>query len=105
MKSIDIGDRVTITGVGTGIDGIVFDLPSRSKAVVAVVDPGRGPLFRTVDPKSLTERQQEGSQDQALRLLIRRTPSSKHGTARGGVTGRRASAGFTRGATHRPTGR
>lgn len=105
MAPLEIGDRVTVAGAGTSIDGILFDLPSRSKAVVAVVDPGRGPRFRTVDPKTLTERSEDGPQDQALRLLIRRTPSPERGTARGGTTGQRDSAGFTRGAAHRPTGR
>lgn len=106
MESIEIGDRVTVTGPsGPGIDGIVFDLPSRSKAVVAVIDAARGPVFRTIDPKRLTERPQEGAQDHALRLLIRRTPAPAHGAGRGGATGQRNAPGFTRGATHRPTGR
>src|ERR1700761_1221175 len=101
MELIDVGDRVTITGDGRDVDGIVFDFPSRSKAVVAVIDPGRGPRFRTGDPKRLTGRPQDGPQDQALRLLIRRTPSPARRTARDATTGQRDSAGFTRGAAHR----
>lgn len=87
------------------VDGLVFDTPSRSKVVVAVVDPSRGPMFQTVHPATLTEREQEGPQDPALRSLVRRTPSPVHNPARGGAAGRKGSAGFTRRATHRPTGR
>lgn len=105
MEPQEIGDRVMITGIEPAMDGILFDRPSRSKAVVAVVDPVRGPVFRTLDPKTLKKRSQDGPQDQALRLLIRRTPSPARGATRGGATGLRGSAGFTRGATHRPTGR
>jgi hypothetical protein len=99
------GDLVRLAGGGPALDGIVFDTPSRSKVVVAVVDLARGPVFRTVHPETLTGREQEGSDDQALRLLIRRTPPPVHTAARGGVTGRKGSVGFTRGAAHRPTGR
>jgi hypothetical protein len=105
VESIAIGDLVSVAGVGAAVDGVVFDRPSRAKVVVAVVDPGRGPVFRTVHPDALTGREQAGSDDQALRLLIRRTPQPVHVAARDGVTGRKGSAGFTRGATHRPTGR
>ncbi len=45
----------------------VFDTPSRSKVVVAVVDPGRGPVFRTVHPDTLTEREDEAR----IKALIR----------------------------------
>ena len=105
METTAIGDLVSVAGAGAPRDGIVYDTPSPSKVVVAVVDPRRGPGFRTVHPKTLTEREKEGSHDPALRLLIRRTPPPGHGAARAGVTGRKGQAGFTRGATHRPTGR
>src|SRR5690348_13173685 len=104
METVAIGDLVSVAGVGAPRDGIVYDTPSPSKVVVAVVDPRRGPGFRTVDRKTLTEREKEGSHDPALRLLIRRTPPAGHGTPRVGGTGRKGRAGFTRGATHRPTG-
>jgi hypothetical protein len=105
VETVAIGDLVSVAGSGPALDGIVYDTPSHSKVVVAVVDPRRGPGFRTVHPKSLTEREKEGSHDPALRLLIRRTPPPAHGAARGGVTGRKGRAGFTRGATHRTTGK
>jgi hypothetical protein len=100
-----IGDLVTINGDGAALDGIVFDTPSRLKVVVAVVDPGRGPGFRTVHPGTLSGREREGADDAALRLLIRRTPPPVRGTARGGAGVRKGAAGFTRGASHRSTGR
>jgi hypothetical protein len=105
MDPIAIGDLVTVAGAGPDLDGIVFDTPSRTKVVVAVVDPSRGPVFRSVNPDALTEREQQGSQDPALKLLIRRTPVPTHSAARAGAIGRKGSAGFTRGASHRPTGR
>ena len=87
------------------VDGVVFDTPSRTKVVVAVVDPARGPMFQTVHPDAVSPRELEGPQDPALRSLIRRTAPPNHGTARGGAGGGKGSAGFSRRATHRPTGR
>src|SRR3954467_8691869 len=55
------------------VDGIVFDTPSKSKVTVAVMDPARGPVFRTVNADALTERTEAGPDDRALSLLIRRT--------------------------------
>ncbi|MGH2863148.1 MAG: hypothetical protein ACRDLT_16840 [Solirubrobacteraceae bacterium] len=106
METLAIGDLVRVsTGSDPVLDGIVFDTPSRLKVVVAVVDPGRGPGFRTVHRGALTEREKEGSDDPALRLLIRRTQPPVHGATRGGVNARKGAAGFTRGASHRSTGR
>jgi hypothetical protein len=106
MESVSPGELVKVAGAGPDLDGIVFDTPSGSKVVVAVMDPSRGPLFRTVSPGSLTERADDGEHDRALRLLIRRTPAPVHGAARGGGAGARGrSAGYKRGAAHRPTGR
>ncbi|MGA2319644.1 MAG: hypothetical protein ABSG95_02720 [Solirubrobacteraceae bacterium] len=108
MESTSAGELVKIAGGGPELDGVVFDMPSRSKVVVAVVDPGRGPVFRTVHPRTLTERTQEGPDDRALRLLIRRTPSPVHGAAGGGVAAGRGNPGHTRGTRgtmHRTTGR
>jgi hypothetical protein len=101
----EIGELVKVAGVGPALDGIVFDTPSRTKVVVAVVDPDRGPGFRTVHPKTLTQREQEGPDDRALRLLVRRTPAPVHGAARGSAAGRQARSGFQRGTAHRPTGK
>jgi hypothetical protein len=105
MKLASAGELVKVADGSAELDGIVFDTPSNSKAVVAVVDPVRGPLFRTVNPNTLTERGEAGPNDHALRLLIRRTPPPAH-SAPGGTTraGQRRS-GFTRGTSHRPTGR
>jgi hypothetical protein len=101
----ETGDLVTINGDGAPLDGIVFDTPSRLKVVVAVVDPGRGPRFRTVHPGSLTKREREAPDDAALRLLIRRTPPPVRSAAHGGTGLGKGAAGFTRGASHRSTGR
>jgi hypothetical protein len=104
MKLADAGELVKVADGGAELDGIVFDTPSSSKVIVAVVDPTRGPLFRTVNPNTLMERAKEGPDDRALRLLIRRTPPPSHGAPGATRSGQRRS-GYTRGATHRPTGR
>ncbi|HEV7806131.1 MAG TPA: hypothetical protein VGO80_09945 [Solirubrobacteraceae bacterium] len=105
MKPPRAGELVTI-GTGTSrLDAIVFDTPSRSKVVVAVVDSARGPVMRTVHPDTLSERTAAGPGDQALRLLARRTPPPVHGAARGGAGIGHGRSGHTRGATHRTTGR
>ncbi|MEA2466067.1 MAG: hypothetical protein QOJ57_193 [Thermoleophilaceae bacterium] len=105
MDSADTGELVKVATGGPELDGIVFDHPSRSKVVVAVVDPTRGPVLRTFNPNALTERTEEGPDDRALRLLVRRTPPPARGGTRGGVSGGRARPGHARGAMHRPTGK
>jgi hypothetical protein len=100
-----IGELVRVASGGPELDGIVFDIPSRSKVVVAVVDPGRGPVFRTVHPRALTGRTEEGPDDRALHLLIRRTQSTVHGTSTGRGRGGRGRPGHTHPPTHRTTGR
>jgi len=105
MEQTRARELVTVADGGPERDGIVFDRPSRSKVVVAVVARGRGPVFRTVHPKTLTERTEEGPDDRALQLLLRRTPPPVHGAARGGAGGGHGRAGHTRGASHRTTGR
>jgi hypothetical protein len=105
VEKLAIGDLVHVAGSGSVLDGIVFDTPSRLKVVVAVVDPGRGPGLRTVQRETLTERETEGSDDRALRLLIRRTQPPARGGARSVINVRKAAAGFSRGASHRSTGR
>ena len=99
------GDLVTVAAGTAELDGLVFDTPSSSKAVVALVDPARGPVFRTVDQKALTIRTAEGRHDRALRLLVKRTPPPVHGAARGATPGGHGHSGHTRGAAHRTTGR
>jgi hypothetical protein len=105
MKPTRVGELVRVASGGPELDGIVFDTPSSSKVVVAVVDPGRGPVFRTVHPKTLTERTEEGPHDRALRLLVRRTPPPVHGAARSGGRAGRGRPGHARAATHRTTGK
>jgi hypothetical protein len=99
------GQLVKITGTSTGIDGIVFDTPSATKVVVAVIDPTRGPVFRTVNPKALTTREEDGPDDRTLRLLVRRTPRPASDRARGATVGRQGRSGFKGGTAHRATGR
>src|SRR4051794_5749496 len=102
MEATAAGELVTVAAGGPELDGIVFDTPSATKVVVAVVDPGRGPVFRTVHPRTLSERTGAGPHDNALRLLIKRTPPPAHGSVRGGPAGGHGRAGHTRAATHRP---
>lgn len=99
------GDLVTVETDGPDIDGIVFDTPSRSKVVVAVIDRGRGPVFRSVHPRTLSARTQDGPGDQALRLLVRRTPAPVRGAARGATISGHGSRGHGRGTMHRTTGK
>jgi hypothetical protein len=105
MEETNVGELVKVAGGGPEVDGIVFDAPSRSKVTVAVVDPSRGPVFRTVHLKTLSERTQEGPDDRALQLLIRRTPSPVRGAARGGVPTGHGTPGHSRATMHRTTGK
>jgi hypothetical protein len=105
MEQTSAGELVTVAGGGPKLDGIVFDTPSRTKVVVAVVDPAKGPVFRTVHPDALSERAEDRPADRALRLLIRRTPAPMRGSSRGGGEAERGRAGHTRAAMHRSTGK
>ncbi len=93
-------------GNGPQLDGIVFSFPSKAKVSVAIVDSARGPVFQTFHPEQLSERTQDGPQDGALKLLIRRTPPPSRGGATGGsgaIHGR--AGGHSRAAGHRTTGK
>ena len=105
MDEIHAGDLVKIETGGPQIDAIVFDVPSHSKVVVATVDPTRGPVFRTVHPRELSERSDEGPGDHAMRLLMQRTPLPDHGAARGARGGGHGRQGHARGADHRHASR
>jgi hypothetical protein len=106
MESTSAGELVKVAGGGPPLDGIVFDTPSKSKVVVAVLDAARGPVFRTVHPKDLTERTEEAPEDRALHLLIRRTPAPPTRTTGGGsAAAGHQSAGHRRSAMHRTTGK
>jgi hypothetical protein len=100
------GELVKVAREGGARDGIVFDVLSESKVVVAVSDRTRGPILRTVHPSALTERSVEGADDEALRRLIRRTPSAARGGPRGGNgAGQGPRGGHVRAPAHRTTGR
>jgi hypothetical protein len=105
MEEVSIDGLVKVADGGPAVDGIVFDTPSRTKVVVAVVDRKRGPVFRTVHPQALTERTEDGPADRALRALMRRTPAPVHGRSRGGANTGRESSGHARGTMHRTTGK
>lgn len=105
MDSPHAGDLVTVADGGPELDGLVFETPSRTKTVVAVVDPSRGPVFRTVHPDVLTAREGEGPSDAALKALVRRTPHPGRSTARGGQGAGPGTSGHRRVAMHRTTGK
>jgi hypothetical protein len=105
VESPTPGDLVKVDVGGPPLDGIVFDVPSNTKVVVALVTRDRGPAFRTVHPKTLTERTEEGPDDRALRLLMNRTPLPTHGAARAGTGIGQGRSGHGRAAMHRTTGK
>ena len=105
MESISVGRLVKVADRGPARDGIVFDFPSATKVVVAVVDPRRGPSFRTVHPNALSERLEAGAEDPALLRLVRRTRPPAPRGERGGVGTGHGRAGHTRPATHRAPGK
>lgn len=105
METIATGDLVTVTAGGPVLNGIVSDVPSATKIVVAVVDPTRGPIFRSLHPDTLATREEEAPEDRALQLLIRRTRAPVHSSPRGGAAGGHGRSGHSRGAAHRATGR
>lgn len=105
MDSIAPGDLVTIATEGAPLDGIVVDIPSPAKAVVAMVDRKRGPVLRTFEQKALSARLDPGTDDPALRLLIRRTPAAMKARARGGADASSGRDAHTRAAMHRTTGK
>ena len=103
LKTFREGQLVSVAAEGDSLDGVVARVTSLVKVEVAVEQPGSGPVFRTVHPKSLTPRDEPGPTDDALRSLIHRAHAVGH-SAPGGTAahGRRA---HTRAAAHRPTGR
>ena len=103
MKPLSEGQLVTVDENGAQVEGIVFHVESFVKAVVAVPDEEGHGVFRTVHRKTLHEREAPGEHDEALRKLIKRTPSgARSGAGKGGGVG--GSRGHTRGADHRSTG-
>jgi hypothetical protein len=105
MTSLRQGELVTVAGERSSRDGIVFHVPSNSKVIVAVPDRDRGAVLRTVHPRTLTERTEDGSDDAALRALIRRTPPmGGSGPRSSGVAGH-AARGHARSAAPRTSGK
>jgi len=106
MEPAGAGDLVTVATGGPAVDAIVVEVPSSAKAVVAMMDRRRGPVLRTVDRRTLTQRAEAGPDDRALQLLIRRTSRSAHSAAPAATGGAKArQAGHARGASHRTTGK
>jgi hypothetical protein len=105
MQPTAAGSLVSVTTRGPQIDGIVFEVLSDAKVVVALIDRQRGPVMRTVEAEALGERTEAGPDDEALRLLVRRTPSGSRPTAPGGGSGKGAAAGHGRASMHRTTGK
>jgi hypothetical protein len=105
MTSLREGELVTVAGERGERDGIVFQVASRSKVVVAVPDAARGAVMRTFHPRTLAERSEPGEHDEALRRLIRRSQTAGRGDP-GRSSGPGGGArGHTRPPAHRPTGR
>jgi hypothetical protein len=106
MEPQSDSELVTVADGDRELAGIVFDAPSKSKVTVAVMDPKRGPVFRTFHPDTLTERTEAGPDDRALSLLIRRTWQGQRGSsAPGGSGATRGTDGHARAAMHRTTGK
>ena len=105
MRSFHEGQLVTLVGKGEALDGIVVHAPSLVKIEVAVPDAERGPVFRTVHPKSLRERDAPGEHDDALRRLIRRAPSAGRSGPRGGPGAGHGRRGHSQVSGHRTTGK
>jgi hypothetical protein len=105
MRSFHEAQLVTLVGEGGTLDGIVVHAPSLVKIEVAVADAERGPVFRTVHPKALRERDTAGEHDDALRRLIRRTPSAGRAGPRSGPGAGRGRRGHSQPSGHRTTGK
>jgi hypothetical protein len=104
MRSFQEGQLVTVVGQGGTLDGIVVHVPSLVRIEVAVADAELGPVFRTVHPKTLKERDVAGEHDEALRRLIRRIPSAARAGPRGGPGGH-VRRGHSQASGHRTTGK
>src|SRR4051812_36116174 len=105
MEPLEINQLVSLATGGPALDAIVAGLPSDAKAMVAVVEDGRGPVIRSVARSDLTPREAEGSADPALRALIRRTAHSAGGGRTAGASAVQGRRGFGKSTGHRTTGK
>lgn len=101
MRSFHEGQLVTLVGEGEQVEGIVAHAPSFVKVEIVVPDADRGPVFRSVHPKFLRQREVPGEHDRALRRLIRRGRADSRGGRR---LGSRRS-GHSHATGHRTTGK
>jgi hypothetical protein len=102
MRSFHEGQLVTLVGEDGTLDGVVVHTQGLVKIEIAVVDAEHGPVFRTVHPKKLREREDPGEHDDALHRLIRRTSSAGRAGPRAGPGGH-GRRGQARAAGHRTT--
>ena len=102
MRSFHEGQLVVVLEEDAELEGIVVHAPSLVKIEVVVPDAEQGPVFRTVHPKRLREREEAGEHDDALRRLMRRTASAGRAGPRGGPGARR---GHSQPTGHRTTGK
>jgi hypothetical protein len=79
MRSFREGELVTVVGDDGAAEGIVVHVTSLVKIEVAVHDAEHGPVFSSVHPKVLRERDSAGEHDEALRRAIRGGPGGGHG--------------------------
>jgi hypothetical protein len=101
MRSFHEGQLVTLVGKGEQVEGIVVHAPSFVKVEIAIPDANRGPVFRSVHPKFLRQREVPGEYDHALRQLIRRGRADSRSGRRLG-SGR---SGHSHATGHRTTGK
>jgi hypothetical protein len=105
MRSFHAGQLVTVRGEDEELEGIVVHAPSLVRIEVVVPDAERGPVFRTVHPKLLRERETAGEHDDTLRRLIRRTASAGRAGPRSGPGGSYGRRGHSQPTGHRTTGK
>ena len=104
MKTWHEGDLVSVTRDGEVLDGVVSHVASLLKIDVALPDPERGAIIRTVHPRVLAERGEAGPDDQALHRLIERTSGGGRAGPRGAGAKGHAARGYGRTAGHRKAG-
>jgi hypothetical protein len=105
MKTFHEGELVSVTRDGEVLDGVVSHVASILKIEVAVPDPERGAIIRTVHPRALAERAEAGPDDQSLQRLIQRTSVGGRGGPRAGQGPGRGARGHGRATGHRTTGK